>query len=123
MKNVKVRFELEIEEDGFPPISVETLNARVVNETTVELDNTPFFVESVAVGDILKCCRTDNDQVLEYEHVVTEGGNKSLSIIFVDDGFNMLAVSVSRNSDYENIRLYLDEKEKSGVISYAELCL
>ena len=47
MSNVKVRFELEILEDGFPPIGVETLNAQLIDGNTVKLDNTPFLLAAL----------------------------------------------------------------------------
>ncbi|WP_265183374.1 hypothetical protein [Vibrio vulnificus] len=43
MQDVKVRFDLEILEDGFPPVGSETLNGQLVGENEVKLDNTPFF--------------------------------------------------------------------------------
>lgn len=146
MNEVKVRFDLEIEEDGFPPISVEILNARLIDETIVELDNTPFFVEGVAIGDTLKCTKAGDNGLFQYDHVVNESGNKSISIIFIDDsckenvyqklkglgcyceygefdGFNMLAVSVDIENDYGEVARYLDLQESSEYLSYAELCL
>lgn len=146
MKDVKVRFELEILEDDFPPISVEILNARAIDDHRVVLDNTPFFADSVAVDDVLRCRKTELDHVLQYESVITPSGNKSISIIFIDDnckeeiyqylkeggcyceygefyGYNMLAVSVNKDLDYEKVMSYLDQHEESGRISYAELCI
>ena len=45
MDNIKVHFELEIIEDGFPPIAVESLNARLHDDGKIELDNTPFLLK------------------------------------------------------------------------------
>jgi hypothetical protein len=146
VSEVKVRFELEILEDGFPPVGVETLNARLVDANSVVLDNTPFFAESVAVGDLLRCSETNHDHIVQFERVLSPSGNKSISIIFIDDdckeeiyqyfksndcyceygefdGFNMLAVSIEREMDYDKLATYLDEKEELGKISYAELCI
>ena len=146
MNECKVRFELEILEDGFPPVGVETLNARLVDTNTFELDNTPFFAKSIAVGDILRCSQTKHDHIVQFEEVLSPSGNKSISIIFIDDDckeeiyqffkqnecyceygeygeFNMLAVSINPNFDYSKIAFYLDKKEELGKISYAELCI
>lgn len=145
MQDVKVRFDLEILEDGFPPVGSETLNGQLVGENEVKLDNTPFFAESVASGDILGC-RQVSSGVFQYENVIAPSGNKAISIIFVDDGckesvyqylkgcgcyceygefdgFNMLALSVDKGMDFEKIITYLDKQESLGVISYAELCV
>ena len=146
MNQVKVRFELEILEDDFPPVGVETLNARLVDTSTVELDNTPFFAKSVAVGDLLRCSKTKQDHIVQFEEVLSPSGNRSISIIFIDDdckeetyqffkrhecyceygefdGFNMLAVSIGHNIDYNKLAFYLDKKEELGKISYSELCI
>ncbi len=146
MGNIKVNFELEIIEDGFPPIAIETLNARLRDDGKIELDNTPFFAECVAVGDIISCSKDEHDHNYIFENVITPSGNKSISIIFIHDecknkiyeylkekdcyceygefdGFNMLAVSVDSSNEYNEITAYLDAEESLGKISYAELCI
>ncbi|MEZ5347361.1 MAG: DUF4265 domain-containing protein [Pyrinomonadaceae bacterium] len=146
MKYVKVRFELEILEDGFPPVGVETLNGQLIDNDLVKLDNTPFFATGVAVGDLLNCSKTKIESIYQFETLVSSSGYKSISIIFVDDsckesiyqhlkacgcyceygefdGFNMLAVSAGKDLDYNGILSYLNEYEDSGRISYAELCV
>ena len=52
MKTTKIYFTLAIE-DGFPPIGVETLNAKVCRDGTYEILNTPFFVKETAYNDIV----------------------------------------------------------------------
>lgn len=146
VNEIKVRFQLEILEDGFPPIGVETLNALLIDDDTVKLDNTPFFAESVAAGDVLKVSKTNSEHIVQFESVLSHGGNKSIAIIFIDDAckediyqyfktnscyceygefrdFNMLAVSIGSEMDYGKIASYLDEKERLGELSYAELCI
>ena len=143
---VKVRFELEVLENGFPPVGVETLHARLVDTNTVELDNTPFFAKGVAVGDLLRCSKTKQDHIVQFEGVLSPSGNKSISIIFIHDdikeetyqffksndcyceygefgGFNMLAVSINQTIDYSKLAFYLGKIEELGKISYAELCI
>ncbi|MFC9157849.1 DUF4265 domain-containing protein [Streptomyces bauhiniae] len=51
---VKVHFRLEVDEDGWPPASVESLWAVDLGDGTVRLDNTPWFVRGVASGDIIR---------------------------------------------------------------------
>lgn len=146
MAFVKVHFELEIIEDGFPPISVETLNATLVRGNTLKLDNTPFFATSVAIGDILNCKKNENSGKYQFINVIEESGKKAISIIFIDSDceedifqyfkskgcfceygefkdFNMLAVCIDETLDYNTLTPYLDEKQEAGLISYAELCL
>ena len=56
MSTEKIEFRLEVE-DGFPPISVESLNARPIEDDRFEILNTPFFAESVAYGDVVVASR------------------------------------------------------------------
>jgi hypothetical protein len=146
MSQVKVDFILDMEDEDFPPISVETLNGCLLKDGLIKIDNTPFFVESVAVGDKAKCTQELGKKNYQFLTVVEESGNKAISIIFIDDsfkesiyqylkkagcyceygefkGFNMLAVEISSELNYEQIEAYLLDKEERGVLSYAELCI
>lgn len=60
---MKVHFRMDIDEDGWPPASVESLWAVDLGNGTVRLDNTPWFVRGVASGDIIKV-GLDGDGVL-----------------------------------------------------------
>ena len=143
---VKVIFELEIEEDGFPPIGTESLNAVRISEDSARLDNTPFFAGSVALGDVARCAKTSRPGIYRYEELLIAGGSKAISVIILDQDckesisrfldahgcfheygdfgrFRMFAVEVDSSTDYGPISKYLDEQEKNGRISYAELCI
>ncbi|MEU1503299.1 DUF4265 domain-containing protein [Streptomyces sp. NPDC005732] len=52
--HVKVHFRMEIDEDGWPPASVESLWAVDLGDGRVRLDNTPWFVRGVASGDVIR---------------------------------------------------------------------
>ena len=143
---VKVDFELQIEEDGFPPINVETLNGIMQRDGFIKLDNTPFFAVSVAANDIIECVKIDGKNNFQFVKVVKESGYKALSIIFLNqnieeeiyqyfkkqncyceygefEGFNMLAVSIGLDVDYDLVSSYLNSYESEEKLSYAELCL
>jgi hypothetical protein len=81
-KQVKVKFDLEIIEEGYPPISAEYLNGLLQNDGVVRLENTPFFVEGVALGDLVSC--TGRPPNLVFDFVLKESDNKSISIIFIE---------------------------------------
>ncbi|CAM2069280.1 DUF4265 domain-containing protein [Sulfidibacter corallicola] len=146
MEYVKIRFPLEAHEEGFPPIAVEMLNAQLVNEGVAKIDNTPFFVESIAIGDIVLCKPAGSEGVYDFERVVEHGNSKSVSIIFIDESckedlyqyfkvhncyceygefgaFNMLAVSIPASVEYPKISKHLEKLEAVTKISFAELCL
>lgn len=146
MKEAIVAFEIEIEEDGWPPISVESLKGIYLSAHEVKIDNTPFFVKSISLGDTVRCIAGSNSPKLEFNKVIRTSGNSSLSIILREEGTKeellaffcnencfveygefgstkMLAVSVPKSIHYQNIRKHLDLLERLDQISYAELCL
>ncbi len=142
-KEVRVRFDLEVN-DGFPPISAEFLIGTLEKEGIVCLDNTPFFVEGVAFGDRIFCNGLPPN--MEFESLQEESGYRAVSVIFVDchyedelykllkfDGcytefgefpeYDMLAVAIPPDLDYDKIKDLLEHSEQSGKISFAELCV
>ena len=95
---------------------------------------------------IAEVSKTSSEHIVQFESVLSQSGNKSIAIIFIDDNckedvyqyfkghgcyceygefrdFNMLAVSIGSELDYSKLASYLDEKEKLGELSYAELCI
>ena len=84
MAQIKVNFELEIVEAGFPPISHETLNGILLPNGLVKIDNTPFFVEDIAVGYVVECGTDGIDSNHSFLNVVEKSDHKALSIIFID---------------------------------------
>ena len=145
-RTIDVGFDLEIEEDGWPPISTEILQALPLGDGKVRIDNTPFFVTSIALGDVVKVYRVDGENYSRCEELVEESGNYALSVILRDHASRdlivqllskegcfyeygefgqtkMYAISVTEVSAFEEIQARSDELEANGIISYAELCL
>ncbi|MFJ5635006.1 DUF4265 domain-containing protein [Streptomyces goshikiensis] len=84
--HVKVHFRMEIDEDGWPPASVESLWAVDLGDGTVRLDNTPWFVRGVASGDIIRV-QPDDDGVLWAGETVQPSQNCTIRLIVLkDDG-------------------------------------
>lgn len=143
---VKIHFHLERNEDGYPPISVEAINATVIGDGLFRLDNTPFFVENVSYGDVIRATATSAEGVYEFEEVVEQSRFIALSIIILSeciDGFLMeffrgmeavieygefgvyriLAVAIPDSVDYESVRGKLRDLEGRELLSFAELAL
>lgn len=146
---VKIVFPLEVDEDGFPPIASESLNARAVEGGFI-LDNTPFFATGVGFGDVIEALPIPNQPgAFLFTNVVRSSGNKSISVIFLDhetvenvfqalkgygavceygefgvrEKLQMLAVSVPASCDYSSIAEYLAALEVRELLSYSELAL
>ena len=148
-KAVKIVFTLDVDEDGFPPIASEALNARIQGDGFV-LENTPFFVTGVGLGDLVQAHPIPNQpEKFQFANVLRSSTSKSISIIFLEDdvaedvfqslnahgciceygefGANeplrMLAVSVPPSCDYPAIAEYLAGLEERELLSYSELAI
>ncbi|MFF1265461.1 DUF4265 domain-containing protein [Streptomyces anulatus] len=84
--HVKVHFRMEMDEDGWPPASVESLWAVDLGDGTVRLDNTPWFVRGIASGDVIRVHRED-DGVLYAGETIEPSDNCTIRLIVLkDDG-------------------------------------
>ncbi len=142
MVTKKIDFELDVE-DGYPPISVERLNAKDCGNGEFEILNTPFFVPETAYGDIVTATE-GADGRLSFVGCVKASQYKALSIIILDaemdrqimDDFRgrdciieygefgvyrMVAIGIPPTTAFPAIKTILDGYEKSGKLSYAEL--
>ena len=142
---MKIYFQLR-QEEGFPPVAVESLNAEGVDDGRYRIQNTPFFTLDAAFGDVVTCEPDANGRHVFRSNEV-QSGFDAISVILLDetqDGFlmdllrnlncvieygefgelRMLAIGlppgIGRN-DAKSIRSQLDALEEQGHLSYAEL--
>lgn len=83
--HVKVHFRMDIDTDGWPPASVESLWAVDLGDGTVRLDNTPWFVRGVASGDIIRV-EVDDEGVRWAGDTVQSSENCTIRLIVLKDG-------------------------------------
>ncbi|WP_052559415.1 DUF4265 domain-containing protein [Enhygromyxa salina] len=146
-RTAKIVFELEPDEDGFPPIGSEGLHATPLEDGSFVLDNTPFFVTEVALGDRIAADPISGTEgKFAFSHVLEPSSAKSISIIFLvkelEQGIldnlrsrdcycefaeiralRMLAVSVPETCNYDELRAYLMKHEADKALSFAELAV
>ena len=82
MRRNKIYFQLEMDEDGYPPFDVESLWVSTIDKGVGIIDNIPFFVKGIALGDR----------------------------VTFDDDFNFVAVEVPANNT--TIRVYCPSWEE-----------
>jgi hypothetical protein len=150
MGNTKVIFDLEVNEEGFPPISSEALHATPSEEGGFVIDNTPFFVQGIAAGDRVAATPIPGAGAkYRFARVLASSSNKAISIIFLDPEIkqsvledlksrgcyceygefhkpgelDMLAVSVPESCDYDAVFEYLRALEEAEQLSFAELAV
>ena len=139
------RFALTPDEDGYPPISVESMNAVEVEEGRFRLRNAPFFVSGIAYDDLVEA-RQSPDGGYDFVRCIEPSDFRCLSIILLSESLGgalmdllrgrdavieygefgalrMVAVAVPAEVDYQEIKRNLDRYEAEGLISYAELAV
>ena len=142
--HVKVSFPLEVDEDGFPPIRVELLNATQLSPRTFRIENAPFFVPNVSFGDIVGGEPCGVNGQFQFTSVVETSEFTSISIILLDTAmdtmlmdllrgfdcvieygefgvFRVLAVAVPASANYPALRRQLEGLEADSKLSFSEL--
>nr|WP_223838046.1 DUF4265 domain-containing protein [Streptomyces venezuelae] len=145
--HVKVHFRMDIDEDGWPPASVESLWAVHLGDGMVRLDNTPWFVRGVASGDVIKV-ELDGEGVRWAGETVRPSQNCTIRLIVLkDDGsaaarqrvlevfhrlgttgegiepYRMVALDVPPEADLPRIRKLLEHGEAMGWWHWEEGCV
>ena len=140
---VKVHFQLEQDEDGYPPIAVESVWAQPsAGENEYVIDNVPFFTRDATLGDTVAVRRDGGD--LWFERTVHRSRSSLIRVVFFDrsvvkdvqdhlislgcqaehfEVYNLLAVSVPPSTALESVQDYLQAQARAGTIDYEEAIL
>lgn len=115
----------------------------IPRDTGYEIDNIPFYVQELALGDIISA-EPDADGALWYSKLVQPSGHSTLHLWFVQekdvapvreflrqlgcssevsDLPRLVAVDVPPEVPYEKIKEFLDQREATGQLEYQEACL
>lgn len=133
-----IAFQLEIDEDGYPPVGVETLWARRENNELI-VDNIPFFVLGVSYNDAIAVDTVDGR--LMFKEVKRFGGHSTVRVIVNDlqdkqrviNDFQQLgcateigpyeslvAIDIPPEVKVDPIRQYLEEGCNAEIFDYEE---
>ena len=80
---VKILFALEQDEDGYPPVNVESVWARKTSDNFYELDNIPFYVRGISYKDVVDVAR-DDEGALNFKNIVRRSGHSTVRVIVSD---------------------------------------
>ncbi|MCY1075619.1 DUF4265 domain-containing protein [Archangium lansingense] len=140
---VKVFFELQQDEDGYPPVTCESMWAKPVGDGLYRLGNIPFFARGVAYEDVVSAVRRD-DGTLGFVEVVRPSGHSTLRVIIYEASEapalrhelevlgcdteqshipNLFAVDVPPAVSLEAVRRLLEAGIASERWEYEEACL
>ena len=138
-ERVKVRFPFK---NSAGVSETETL-WMIKRETGYEIDNIPFYVQEVALGDVV-AAHPDEGGALWFSELVRPGGHSTLHLWFaqekdvepvraalrqlgcpseVSDLPRLVAVDVPPEVPYEKVKELLEQGEGSGQFEYQEACL
>lgn len=142
-KMFKVAFDLNRDESGWPPVSVERLWGEKTDvRFEIRVANTPFFIPGIAFGDLIQVRADHERRELVYESFTAESGHSTVRVVFMRDGArqsverklheagcswettegfeNLLAVDVPPEVDYGGLRSWLRDRVGSGDIEIQE---
>ncbi|MCD9127672.1 DUF4265 domain-containing protein [Luteimonas fraxinea] len=136
-KHLKIIFDIDDSENP----DIESLWATPVGKN-YEIDSIPFYVRSVACGDMVSAV-PDEEGALRFSGLVSASGHSTIRLWFAKeedvlktrnelrvmgcpselDLPRLVAVDVPPSVPYGEVRSYLDGKENAGVFEYEEACL
>lgn len=135
-----VKILLDVEgDDG--TLEIESIWA-VPEHEGYRLDNIPFYARGFALGDIVSAT-PDSNGMLRCTGVMSASGHSTIRLWFAEtedvqkirdelremrcsselDLSRLVAVDVPPDIPYEEIRDYLNKKERAGIFEYEEGCL
>ncbi len=143
MRQEKIHFHLEQDEDGYPPFSVERVWATPVGNDQYLLDSIPFYVLEVSLGD--KVLAPMDDGIPVFDSVIESSGHSTLRLVLMNDNFpmsevtnvleklgckwegaeigTMIAVDVPPEIEIEPVIQFLNGLVEAGQIDYQEACI
>ncbi|MFF3202331.1 DUF4265 domain-containing protein [Streptomyces sp. NPDC002962] len=139
----KVAFDLDVDDSGWPPVSVERLWGEKTDvKFEIRVVNTPFFVRGISFGDLVRVRADHERRELVYDGFTTASGHSTVRIIFmrgevrqqVEQGLreagcswetaggfpNLLAVDIPPGVSYRELRRWLLDRVDSGDIEIQE---
>ena len=139
-QRVKVHFHLVQDEDGYPPVAVESVWAQLAARSgEYVIDNVPFFARDATLGDIVHTREVDGQ--LWFDDVAHHSQNSLVRVVFFDTAavevvnqrvvslgcstefmraHNLLAVCVPITVSLRDLRTYLQAQAASGILDYEE---
>jgi Domain of unknown function (DUF4265) len=140
---VKIHFRLVQDEDGYPPVAVESLWAQSgADSEEYVIDNVPFFARDATLGDTVLA--REKEGHIWFEKLLHRSGNSLVRVVFFDQsciervsehlaslgcsteylkGHNLLAVSIPNTVKLTSVQAALRTEARAGTIDYEESIL
>ncbi|WP_238785272.1 DUF4265 domain-containing protein [Pseudomonas sp. R84] len=140
----KIVFELTPGEDGYPPVSAESIWGIYAGDGTHILDNTPYYVYGVSKGDSVQVKSSGNEMIAV--RVAKQGGHSTVRVFAfasdteerskiiahlhqlgascsVSQEMSLFAVDIPSDCDFFAIDRYLSDIADGENIAYEDACL
>lgn len=139
-ESVKIRFNLEKDEDGYPPFTSERLWARKLDDDLYEIDNIPFFVRDLSLGDRISVDAAAPGGLV-YRGTRERSSNSTIRVFIIREEVrtalfgeieksgaeyelgaipDMVAINIPVNSDVAGLLRYLDEASREKALDYEQ---
>ncbi|MBO9857507.1 DUF4265 domain-containing protein [Xanthomonas sp. A1809] len=137
---VRVHFQLEQDEDGYPHLAVESLWAEPsAKPNEYVIDNVPFFVRTATIGDTVRVREEDGNRW--FDSLVHRSKNSLVRVVFFDRDcvdavserlvamgcsteylreHNLMAVSIPFSVSLGDVQTYLQVEADAGRIDFEE---
>ena len=86
-ERIKVLFQLQRDEGGYPPADVEQIWAEPLGNNLFKIDNVPFFVKGISCEDIVEAT-PDSLGELRYRSLITPSEHSTLRVIVFRDSLD-----------------------------------
>jgi hypothetical protein len=136
---VKVFFALDPDENGYPPVKTESLWCIPTGRGTYTVDNVPFFVRDISLGDEIAAEKVGT--LLHFSRLVHESQNSTLRVLLkrkemsdavrkrlegfgcgteLMDRLSLVAVTMPPDARISEALSFLDDEQKEGNLGIEE---
>lgn len=85
-ERVKIVFELERDEDGYPPFESEAVWAVALPTGNYRIDNIPFYAYDLALGDVVKATEDPTNRLLRFDAIMEVSSNNTIRMAIPEPG-------------------------------------
>lgn len=138
-ESVRIVFKLQQDESGYPPSEWERLWAKELPDGSYEIDNLPFYVREISLGDRVSAVRREGE--LHFERLLLPSRNSTIRVLVkhpeqveptrqelrqmgveseVSDLPRMFAALLPPEGDAQKVLQFLDERAAAGELSFEE---
>jgi hypothetical protein len=84
--DARVVFPLQVDADGWPPVGAERVWAFDLGEGQYRIDNVPWFVRDLAVGDVVAAAPPDAGSHPVFAHLIERSDHLTIRLICFREG-------------------------------------